>query len=78
MGCDGVEPPEPEGKRFTVVPATTYRITSLTVLKILGKGKMVPWTTPFTIGITIDDLNSDYTPLPITRLTYKLSPINLF
>jgi len=25
---------------------------------------MVPWTTPFTIGITIDDLNSDYTPYP--------------
>ena len=30
MGEDGVEPPEPEGTRFTVWPATTYGILSLT------------------------------------------------
>lgn len=28
MGSDGVEPPEPEGSRFTVCPASTYSITT--------------------------------------------------
>ena len=28
VGGDGVEPPEPEGNRFTVCPAATYGISS--------------------------------------------------
>ncbi len=43
----------------------------------LGKEKMVQWTSPFTIGITIMISNSECTT-PIIRLTYIHSPINLY
>ena len=33
VGVDGVAPPEPEGSRFTVCPATIYGINAIKALR---------------------------------------------
>ena len=61
-----------EERRFTVSSNCRYA-----TIPRLGKEKMVQWTSPFTIGITIMISNSKCTT-SIIRLTYIHSPINLY
>ena len=48
VGTIGLEPMNSEERRFTVSGNCLYA-----TFPKLGKEKMVPWTTPFTIGITL-------------------------
>ena len=44
VGRDGVEPPEPEGNRFTVCPAPTYGISPHILLKTYRVFQFAYWT----------------------------------